>query len=288
MNNSNKAIMPISQHNLALRAPISIDRAAPYVRSSGHSSRGIAVAARTAYLKGNKQRFTNAFAFYGNMILCLNDTCGYVITDAVEALRKEGKSFFRHKVKLLANTALRSYTKKDLTVEWQVFDMDVYYSLCEHFHDNLERHIETLRLSVLNVLTRLGIEHREALSYVVAARDSLYISRIIYDGLSDVLRITIDEEICGPFKYRCLNGVKKTWDELYSCLIDKQTEEAIEKDKNYKLACDIFFNKATSQELLDEAIFTSIMENKEKFTPEQLREYTELCDGDRFPKIKYK
>lgn len=223
---------------------------------------------RVLNLRENKERYTNAFIALGNMVLASNVLCGSVMLDAVDKLKQDGR-LWRHSVKRYANEACKEYSMYYHSIDRGVFNMDIYMDFADAYIDGLKKHVDILRLSVFQVLTRLGILHREAISYVATAYACLCVAADIYEFLERRLNSLVQEQVSTEYTNRNMRHIRGIWCKLVYSLITKQTEDKICHDKDYLLACRILYKEMTDMELADRSNVAALKKNRDKFTDEE-------------------
>lgn len=255
-------------YNLSLRSPKQ-ERTAPYIKvGAGESAERMMRNVRVLNLRENKERYTNAFIALGNMVLASNVLCGSVMLDAVDKLKQDGR-LWRHSVKRYANEACKEYSMYYHSIDRGVFNMDIYMDFADAYIDGLKKHVDILRLSVFQVLTRLGILHREAISYVATAYACLCVAADIYEFLERRLNSLVQEQVSTEYTNRNMRHIRGIWCKLVYSLITKQTEDKICHDKDYLLACRILYKEMTDMELADRSNVAALKKNRDKFTDEE-------------------
>ena len=246
------------------------ERTAPYVKvGAGESAEKMMCGIRAINLIENEKRYTNAFIALGNMILASNDLCGSVMLDAVDKLKQEGKSIWKHNVKRFANEACNAYTLYYHTIDRSVYDMDIYMNFADLFIDGLKKHVDILRMSVFQVLTRLDVAHRESISYVVTAYACLCIAADIYEFMERQLNNLVQSTVETEYTNRNMRRIRGIWQKLVYSLISKEKEDVIVRDKNYVLACRILYKETTDMKLADKCTVESLKNHRNLFSDEE-------------------
>ena len=266
---TDKPISVAPVYNLAVMSPMQ-ERTAPYVKvGAGESAEKMMCGIRAINLIENEKRYTNAFIALGNMILASNDLCGSVMLDAVDKLKQEGKSIWKHNVKRFANEACNAYTLYYHTIDRSVYDMDIYMNFADLFIDGLKKHVDILRMSVFQVLTRLDVAHRESISYVVTAYACLCIAADIYEFMERQLNNLVQSTVETEYTNRNMRRIRGIWQKLVYSLISKEKEDVIVRDKNYVLACRILYKETTDMKLADKCTVESLKNHRNLFSDEE-------------------
>lgn len=126
----------------------------------------------------------------GCLLFLINDQAGFAIFDAMDRLKHS--SLYKQKVKQLANKASKAYDLYEKSRRSQFINKDVEelnYILQDKYQDWLQKHVNMLRFAAYNVLTRLQIPEREAISYAIAAYGVLYLAVTTFDTQFEAQKI---------------------------------------------------------------------------------------------------
>ena len=248
------------------------EASAPYIKvGAGKSPEQMQLNMRALNLRENQERYSQAFLNLGNMVLAANDLCGSVMLDAIERLKTD-KRLWRHHIKKRANDAYAAYTSYYRSIDRGVADLDIYMTYADKYLDEMKKHVDILRLSALQVMTRLEVPNRDMLSYIIAAYACLCVASDIYTFLASQLNSLVMSKVTTEYTNRNMVGIRKKWSQLVTSLIGIQTEDTICRDKNYKMACHILYERMTNMEIIDRCVENAILMNKDKFSEERLRE----------------
>lgn len=216
----------------------------------------------------------------GCLLFLINDQAGFAIFDAMDRLKRS--SLYRQKVKQLANKASKAYDLYEKSRRSQFINKDVEelnYILQDKYQDWLQKHVNMLRFAAYNVLTRLQIPEREAISYAIAAYGVLYLAVITFDTQFEAQKIKYGVDVRKEYAFASMHGIKRTWNDLLAYLIPEEVTRAVSDDHDFRLAMEILTKKASDIDILNDIAGEVIAENKEKLLAnagsDEVREYIE-------------
>lgn len=216
----------------------------------------------------------------GCLLFLINDQAGFAIFDAMDRLKRS--SLYRQKVKQLANKASKAYDLYEKSRRSQFINKDVEelnYILQDKYQDWLQKHVNMLRFAAYNVLTRLQIPEREAISYAIAAYGVLYLAVTTFDTQFEAQKIKYGVDVRKEYAFASMHGIKRTWNDLLAYLIPEEVTRAVSDDHDFRLAMEILTKKASDIDILNDIAGEVIVENKEKLLAnagsDEVREYIE-------------
>ena len=224
--------------------------------------------------------FQSACDSVGCLLFLINDQAGFAIFDAMDRLKRS--SLYRQKVKQLANKASKAYDLYEKSRRSQFINKDVEelnYILQDKYQDWLQKHVNMLRFAAYNVLTRLQIPEREAISYAIAAYGVLYLAVTTFDTQFEAQKIKYGVDVRKEYAFASMHGIKRTWNDLLAYLIPEEVTRAVSDDHDFRLAMEILTKKASDIDILNDIAGEVIVENKEKLLAnagsDEVREYIE-------------
>lgn len=200
----------------------------------------------------------------GCLLFLVNDQAGFAIFDALDRLKHS--SLYKHKVKQLANKAYKAYDLYEKTRRSEYINKDVEelnYILQDKYQDWLQKHVNMLRFSAFNVLTRLQVPEREAISYAIAAYGVLYLAEQTFNMQFEAQKIQYGVDVRKEYAFASMHGIKRTWNDLLACLVPQDVTRAVSDDKDFRLAMEIMTKKASDIDALNAIAHETILENKE-------------------------
>lgn len=216
----------------------------------------------------------------GCLLFLINDQAGFAIFDAMDRLKRS--SLYKQKVKQLANKASKAYDLYEKSHRSQFINKDVEelnYILQDKYQDWLQKHVNMLRFAAYNVLTRLQIPEREAISYAIAAYGVLYLAVTTFDTQFEAQKIKYGVDVRKEYAFASMHGIKRTWNDLLAYLIPEEVTRAVSDDHDFRLAMEILTKKASDIDILNDIAGEVIAENKEKLLAnagsDEVREYIE-------------
>lgn len=216
----------------------------------------------------------------GCLLFLINDQAGFAIFDAMDRLKHS--SLYKQKVKQLANKASKAYDLYEKSRRSQFINKDVVelnYILQDKYQDWLQKHVNMLRFAAYNVLTRLQVPEREAISYAIAAYGVLYLAVTTFDTQFEAQKIKYGVDVRKEYAFASMHGIKRTWNDLLAYLIPEEVTRAVSDDHDFRLAMEILTKKASDIDILNDIAGEVIAENKEKLLAnagsDEVREYIE-------------
>lgn len=216
----------------------------------------------------------------GCLLFLINGQAGFAIFDAMDRLKHS--SLYKQKVKQLANKASKAYDLYEKSRRSQFINKDVEelnYILQDKYQDWLQKHVNMLRFAAYNVLTRLQIPEREAISYAIAAYGVLYLAVTTFDTQFEAQKIKYGVDVRKEYAFASMHGIKRTWNDLLAYLIPEEVTRAVSDDHDFRLAMEILTKKASDIDILNDIAGEVIVENKEKLLAnagsDEVREYIE-------------
>lgn len=216
----------------------------------------------------------------GCLLFLINDQAGFAIFDAMDRLKHS--SLYKQKVKQLANKASKAYDLYEKSRRSQFINKDVEelnYILQDKYQDWLQKHVNMLRFAAYNVLTRLQVPEREAISYAIAAYGVLYLAVTTFDTQFEAQKIKYGVDVRKEYAFASMHGIKRTWNDLLAYLIPEDVTRAVSDDHDFRLAMEILTKKASDTDILNDIAGEVIVENKEKLLAnagsDEVREYIE-------------
>lgn len=216
----------------------------------------------------------------GCLLFLINDQAGFAIFDAMDRLKRS--SLYKQKVKQLANKASKAYDLYEKSRRSQFINKDVEelnYILQDKYQDWLQKHVNMLRFAAYNVLTRLQVPEREAISYAIAAYGVLYLAVTTFDTQFEAQKIKYGVDVRKEYAFASMHGIKRTWNDLLAYLIPEEVTRAVSDDHDFRLAMEILTKKASDIDILNDIAGEVIVENKEKLLAnagsDEVREYIE-------------
>lgn len=196
--------------------------------------------------------------------------------------RLKRSSLYKQKVKQLANKANKAYDLYEKTRRSMFLNKDVEelnYILQDKYQDWLQKHVNMLRFAAYNVLTRLQVPEREAISYAIAAYGVLYLAVTTFDMQFEAQRIKYGVDVRKEYAFASMHGIKRTWNDLLAYLVPEDVTRAVSDDHDFRLAMEILTKKASDFDVLNDIAGEVIVENKEKLlanaSSDEVREYIE-------------
>lgn len=209
------------------------------------------------------EKYKKAIDSFSCIIYIANDTAGFAIFDAMTHLKKS--PLYRQKVKKTANDANRIYDAYQARLRTTFLDdkaEKLYMDLADNFQDTIKKHVDMVRLSALQFLTKEQHPHREVLSYVVSAYSCLIVAVNVFDGFfmaqQNIIGCNIRKE-CADFY---LKPVRDKWKELVQMVVGSDLEDRMCRDKNFSLACRCLEQQIANNSSLEEAARETINRNK--------------------------
>mgnify|MGYP004618546821 FL=1 len=209
------------------------------------------------------EKYKKAIDSFSIIIYTANDTAGFAIFDAMNHLKKS--PLYRQKVKKTANDANRIYDAYQARLRTTFLDdkaEKLYMDLADNFQDTIKKHVEMVRLSALQLLTKEQHPHRETLSYVVSAYSCLIVAVNVFDGFfmaqQNIIGCNVRKE-CADFY---LKPVRDKWKELVQMVIGGDLEDRMCRDKNFSLACRCLEQQIANNSSLENAARETINRNK--------------------------
>lgn len=216
----------------------------------------------------------------GCLLFLINDQAGFAIFDAMDRLKRS--SLYKQKVKQLANKASKAYDLYEKSRRSQFINKDMEelnYILQDKYQDRLQKHVNMLRFAAYNVLTRLQVPEREAISYAIAAYGVLYLAVTTFDTQFEAQKIKYGVDVRKEYAFASMHGIKRTWNDLLAYLIPEDVTRAVSDDHDFRLAMEILTKKASDIDILNDIAGEVIAENKEKLLAnagsDEVREYIE-------------
>ena len=200
----------------------------------------------------------------GCLLFLVNDQAGFAIFDAMDRLKRS--ALYKQKVKQLANKASKAYDLYEKTRRSMFLNKDVEelnYILQDKYQDWLQKHVNMLRFAAYNVLTRLQVPEREAISYAIAAYGVLYLAEQTFNMQFEAQKIQYGVDVRKEYAFASMHGIKRTWNDLLACLIPEDVTRAVSDDKDFRLAMEIMTKKASDIDALNAIAHETILENKE-------------------------
>ena len=224
--------------------------------------------------------YQNACDSVGCLLFLVNDQVGFAIFDAMDRLKRS--PLYKQKVKQLANKASKAYDLYEKTRRSMFLNKDVEelnYILQDKYQDWLQKHVNMLRFAAYNVLTRLQVPEREAISYAIAAYGVLYLAETTFDMQFEAQRIQYGVDVRKEYAFASMHGIKRTWNDLLAYLVPEDVTRAVSDDHDFRLALEILTKKASDVDVLNDIAGEVIVENKEKLlanaSSDEVREYIE-------------
>ena len=196
--------------------------------------------------------------------------------------RLKRSPLYKQNVKQLANKASKAYDLYEKTRRSMFLNKDVEelnYILQDKYQDWLQKHVNMLRFAAYNVLTRLQVPEREAISYAIAAYGVLYLAVTTFDMQFEAQRIQYGVDVRKEYAFASMHGIKRTWNDLLAYLVPEDVTRAVSDDHDFRLAMEILTKKASDFDVLNDIAGEVIVENKEKLlanaSSDEVREYIE-------------
>lgn len=233
-----------------------------------------------AELIAKRINYQKACDSVGCLLFLVNDQAGFAIFDAMDRLKRS--PLYKQKVKQLANKASKAYDLYEKTRRSMFLNKDVEglnYILQDKYQDWLQKHVNMLRFAAYNVLTRLQVPEREAISYAIAAYGVLYLAETTFDMQFEAQRIQYGVDVRKEYAFASMHGIKRTWNDLLAYLVPEDGTRAVSDDHDFRLAMEILTKKASDVDVLNDIAGEVIVENKEKLlanaNSDEVREYIE-------------
>ena len=173
--------------------------------------------------------------------------------------------------------ALYEKTRRSMFINKDVEELN--YILQDKYQDWLQKHVNMLRFAAYNVLTRLQVPEREAISYAIAAYGILYLAVTTFDMQFEAQRIQYGVDVRKEYAFASMHGIKRTWNDLLAYLVPEDVTRAVSDDHDFRLAMEILTKKASDVDVLNDIAGEVIVENKEKLlanaSSDEVREYIE-------------
>ena len=235
---------------------------------------------RHTELIAKRINYQNACNSVGCLLFLVNDQAGFAIFDAMDRLKRS--PLYKQNVKQLANKASKAYDLYEKTRRSMFLNKDVEelnYILQDKYQDWLQKHVNMLRFAAYNVLTRLQVPEREAISYAIAAYGVLYLAVTTFDMQFEAQRIRYGVDVRKEYAFASMHGIKRTWNDLLAYLVPEDVTRAVSDDHDFRLAMEILTKKASDVDVLNDIAGEVIVENKEKLlanaSSDEVREYIE-------------
>lgn len=262
-----------SSYNLATQS-VTEARNVPCIGTGAKNAEILAHNIRALAVR-DSERFQDKILNVANIVLALNDIVGSIMVDTVDLLKKD-KKLWRHNLKRNVNMAYGVYRRQDNAVNSICVDMDIYMDFVDAFADNVQKDINLLRLSILQVLTKNEVSHRKTAAYVITVYFCIGLSCEVYRLLSSWIKSLYCSELKDEYKQRNLAPVHKIWRKVMYYFISEEMERKITEDANFKLSANILWQKVADVGVVDNAIDETMRKNKDKFTNEQWQENIEM------------
>lgn len=215
---------------------------------------------REAKLKAQEK----AYSTTSSVLLLVDDLAGFAIFDAYNKVVKS--PIYKQAFKKTMNDAYRSYKKweRDFLLCFKAEDVkQLFMDFADNYQDVTKKHVDTLRISILQVLTRLGFPHREEISYIICAYCSIKYACLVFDDFFKKQREAIGEDARDVCTHFYLDSVKKEWRKLVSLAVPQEIESKVAKDSNFILACRCLALQGTMDENLQRISEDVILKDKE-------------------------
>ena len=224
-----------------------------------------------AYLKEYIQRKRKNYIISANshptIFYFANDTAGFAIFDAYVELKKS--SLYKQKVKKYTNDANKSFDlyQSYIKSRWKNGDSEQIYMDCaDRFQDCVKKHVEVIRLSALQVMTRLQTPNRELLSYVITAYVCLKIAVDIFDEFFNKENKMLGLDARKEFREYRLTSCLKNYEEIVDILTGNGDKDSVQhkvaKDKNFQFAMTCLYSQITNPHNHDVAANEGINKNR--------------------------
>lgn len=210
-----------------------------------------------------QERYRKAVDTFSSIIYIANDTAGFAIFDAITYLRKS--PLYRQKVKKVANEANKLYDVYMARLHANFLDSDceqLYLDFADNFQDAIKKHVEMLRLSAFQFLTKEQHPDRELLSYIISAYACLILAVDVFDGFFKAQQEHIGCNVrkeCADFY---LKPVRDKWRELVTLTVGDALEDRMCRDKNFQLACRCLEKQIANDNSLNGAASKAMQDNK--------------------------
>lgn len=206
---------------------------------------------RRQNIKAQAEAMYKAYNTASSLLFLSVDMAGFAIFDAYYVLIKS--PLYKQKGKKLINDAWRFYKswENDYNSRFKSESVrQIYMDLADNYQDITKKHIDNLRMAILQVLTRLGVSHRTELSFVLSAQCCIEFACFVYNDYFKKQReiMGADSKTYNRFLY--LGGAKKEWRKLVSFLVPIEIESAVTHDPNFKLACRCLAVQGTANDNL--------------------------------------
>lgn len=232
----------------------------------------------TSVNRHGMQVFDKLNSIVNIVIGAVNTMAGKSMFDAIERIK--ATPLYRHKVKFELNTAARLYYKYE-HMHMQNFGdrLQLFYDYLDQVEEDIQKHVNILRMSIKNVLDKYGQTGTELKSYVETARTLLDYACHLYDIQIDVA----NKEVSGIDFDKWMNparltGVFRHFSAVSDmiCRTEGDVDINLNADKNITLAFEIIEKKLTSEDFLNKVAFEALALNPEcrKYISEE--DYKEL------------
>lgn len=185
-----------------------------------------------------------------------NSLCGTAIKDAHDAVRTT--PLFRGLAKKRMNDAMEvfgKYEDKHLSNFGEKYTM--YLDFLDSVDEQMKRHYNMMRLSLLQVFTRAGSRHKGEKAGMVTALLLLNLSVECFDNMMAAIRKETGQNFTEHFLPARLDAVKKYWHSACGQMLtdkeDREAERMMFNDKSVNLSAKIIANILQGEEIINRA-----------------------------------
>ena len=214
-----------------------------------------------------------------NLVIgAVNTIAGKAMFEAIE--RVKTSPYYRHTVKYELNQAARLYYAYEKLHMTNFGDRrQLFYDYLDQAEEDIQKHVNILRMSIKAMLDKYGQTETELKSYVETGRTLLDYACHIYDT-----QIEIANSRCPDVDFNKwmnparLTGVLKHYENASDIICKTESDVTIDlnADKNVKLAFEIIQTKVTSEDFINRIGYEALELNPEcrKYVNEE--DYKEL------------
>lgn len=219
---------------------------------------------RRQNLEAKQRAQEKAYSTTSSVLLLVDDLAGFAIFDAYNKFISS--PIYKQALKKAMNDAYRSYKnwERDFLLSFKGEDVkQLFMDFADNYQDITKKHVDMLRISILQVLTKLAFPHREEISYIMCAYCATKYACLVYDDFFKKQRDVIGADARDACPHFYLEGVRKEWRKLVSLAVPIEIECKVAKDPNFILACRCMALQGTMDDNLQRISEDVIQKDKE-------------------------
>ena len=187
------------------------------------------------------------------IIYCINDLAGFALFDAYNALRQS--PLYKREVKKWANLAMKGFKIYEQSLFSELPDkkrIQIYLDMADNYQSVMQPHIDKLRFSILAVLTRLNVPHRNVISYIATAQGMLATSAVWFDDYFNLQRKMYGVDLRKQYRFADLQDIRKKWDFVTRAVVSDDLAKEVGMSHDFQLAGEIVAKKGQDRAMLNE------------------------------------